>query len=103
MTRRAITQLLFLLSLVATLFAVRPVAFAQVNIAALTQFKRNQQAALAKQLQGKASAEGKAAKAAKHGKGNADVPLMATKPAIIQAEKRSFKGNYSDMRKSNMR
>ena len=95
--------LVVLLSLLAGLFASSTPSFAQINIGALAQFKQNQQAALAKQLQG-ASSAGKPAKAGKHGKSKtADAPMVVARPALIKAQTRSFKGNYSDMRKSNMR
>ena len=100
---KARTAMILFISLV-TALSGGSVAPAQINMAALAQFKQNQQAALAKQLQGNAaSTAGRSGKARKHGKTNADAPMVVPKPPLIKAQNRSFKGNFSDMRKSNMR
>lgn len=77
-------------------------AWGQMNMAALAQFKQNQQQALARQLQNSAPAAPKNAKT-KHVKGEVEAPSVIAKPALIKAQNRSFKGNFSDMRRSNMR
>ncbi len=95
---------LLLCALLAGLCAVSHSASAQINIGALAQFKKNQQAELTKQLQGSAKAEARAEKAAgKHGKGKVDAPMVVAKPPVIKAQPRTFKGNFSDLRKPNMR
>lgn len=95
--------LILLCSLAAALFAGSPAASAQINIAALAQFKKNQQANLSSQLQASAKAEAKLEKAGKHGKAKLESPMVIAKPPLIKAQTRSFKGNYSDLRKPNMR
>lgn len=89
--------------LILSVFTQATMAFAQVNIGALAQFKKNQQTELARQLQGSAKAEAKVEKTGKHGKGKLDTPMVVARPALIRAQTRTFKGNYSDLRKSNMR
>lgn len=99
MTHRAIV-----FSLLAAWAACSFVASAQINIAALAQFKQNQQAALAKQLQSSAAASTqKPGKAGKHGKKKAEVAMDVSRPPLIKAQNRSFKGNFTDMRKTNVR
>jgi hypothetical protein len=79
-------------------------AGAQINMAALAQFKKNQQVALAKQLQGSAATtQEKSGTVGRHGKKKANEPMLVPKPPMIKAQNRSFKGNFTDMRKSNMR
>ena len=95
--------LILLCVLLATLTISSLVASAQINIAALAQFKKNQQAELTRQLQGSAKAEARLEKAGKHGKGKLDAPMVVAKPPLIKAQTRSFKGNHSDLRRQNMR
>lgn len=73
---------------------------AQINMAAIAQFKANQQHELAQSL-AKSNADGSAARHAKH-KGNSG-PAQAEKPPIIYAHNPTFKGNYSDIHKKNVR
>ena len=103
MTFKTIRILFCALFLVLAQAAGSTLASAQINIGALAQFKQNQQAALTKQLRASAKAEAKVEKAGKHRKGKDDAPMVVVKPPLIKAQTRSFKGNYSDLRKPNMR
>ena len=74
-----------------------------MNIAALAQFKHNQQQELARKLQGNAPETKGGGHVGKHGKNQADAPLVIAKPAMIKAQNRTFTTKFVDARKSNMR
>ena len=90
------------LSLIAVTLAFSAACSAQINMAALAQFKQNQQKALAESLQPQTT-PGKT-------KGKPSVipaganPLTAPgRPAIIKAKNPVYKSNYSDMHFRNVR
>ena len=75
--------------------------FCQVNMAALAQFKQNQQQELAQRLQPQSTT---GAKGKKHGQAAMTDPMSADgRPSVIRAPKMVYKANYSDMHHKNVR
>ncbi len=82
------------------LLMIRPGRLAaQINIAAIAQFKYNQQHALAESL----SKTQKPAEKQKHHKGDQAAVAAASRPAVIHARNPTFKSNYGDIHTKNVR